>query len=122
MAEPARAWAAPSRRGSGAEGSSGVVEGQASRVLPPRSMYMASSPSTRTTIAPALRPGLCPAPLGGSGQGRAAPYALAGSAAARTRACRGVPPASRSAAVAEARRRSTAPSIANWAAPSPSTT
>ncbi|GAA3487906.1 hypothetical protein GCM10018987_19880 [Streptomyces cremeus] len=61
-----------------------------------------------------MRPGLWVTPAGGSGQGRAAPYALAGSAAARTTARFGASPSVRSRAVAAARRRSTAPSMANW--------
>ena len=43
-----------------------------------------TAPSTRTTRAPALRPGRSPSR---SGQGSDAPYGLAGSQAARTRAC-----------------------------------
>ena len=58
------------------DAASAEPEGQASSVLPPRSMYRVSSPSTRTTRAPALRPGLWPAPSGGSGQGSAAPYGV----------------------------------------------
>ena len=53
---------------------------------------------------------------GRSGQGRAAPYGLAGSAAASTWVSGGS-----TAARSSARIRSTAPGSANWAPPSPST-
>jgi len=67
----------------------GVV-GERQQRPPPRSRNQASSPSTSTTSAPALRPGRAPvAPLPAVmevGQGSAAPLGLAGSAAARATA------------------------------------
>src|SRR5579872_2313119 len=64
---------------------------QDSRVRPPRSTYSTSEPSTRTTSAPAFRPGRCDEGVspGRSGHGSAAPYGWAGSAAARTVPTRG---------------------------------
>ncbi|CKS51935.1 Uncharacterised protein [Mycobacterium tuberculosis] len=53
---------------------------------PPRSRNQANSPSTRTTSAPALRPGRAVPSALDAGQGNAAPYGLAGSAAASTTA------------------------------------
>ncbi|MFD0659321.1 hypothetical protein [Thermocatellispora tengchongensis] len=128
---------APSRTASASASTAGCTRSSSandSRVLPPRSTYRIRCPSTSTTSAPALRPGLCATSPGWAGQGRAAPYGLAGSAAARTTTRRssrfsGGGEAHRSsnsdgdgAAGADmARMRSTAPGSANWAPPSPST-
>ena len=73
-------------RGARARSASSVND---SSVRPPRSTYSTRPPSTSTTSAPALRPGRWPGrpPVGArSGQGSAAPYGLAGSAAASTSA------------------------------------
>ena len=95
-----------------------------SRVLPPRSTYSASDPSTSTTIAPALRPGRCPVRRRRrrrSGQGSAAPNGLAGSVAASTSG-RGLVLARRHRPLASNERsRSTAPVMPNCAAPKPAT-
>ncbi len=79
----------PGRRGRrpprGRRGSSSV---KVSSERPPRSRNHASSPSTSTTSAPgfAARPGAGVAVSPAGGQGSAAPYGLAGSAAASTTA------------------------------------
>src|ERR1700675_612657 len=67
---------------------------QDSRVRPPRSTYSTSDPSTSTTSAPALRPGRCDDGVSPerSGEGSAAPYGWAGSAAASTVPTRGDDP------------------------------
>ena len=99
----------------GAEGTAGASGAR------PAARASASSGNMSTVSAPARREGRCASwsAATGSGQSRAAPYGLAGSAAASTTAS----PTSRSVsgAWANARTRSTAPAVANWAAPNPST-
>ena len=97
----------PSHSGSGSR--SGTSE------RPPRSTKSAASPSSSTTHAPATRAARAPERRG---QGSAAPYGCAGSAAASTSASRVRRRSGRAAARAVARRR---PESANCAPPSPST-
>ncbi len=102
---PARAAPAPSR-----------PTPNVTRLCPPRSRCAASSPSTSTTCAPAVRAGRPPSPC--SGHGNDAPNGWAGSVAASTTAVGAAPSGGESR---NERSRSTAPGSANCAAPSPAT-
>ena len=103
-------------RGRAPERSGSSAAGKVARPFPPRSTYRTATPSTSTTYAPAARWNGRRSSSPRRGQGSAAPYGWAGSAAAR-RSTRG-----RSASGSRAARsRSIAPARANCAAPSPST-
>ncbi len=82
---PVRSMLAGSRRSTGRRG----APAHRQRQRPPRSRYHTNSPSTSATRAPALRPGRCVTSSSAvlrMGHGSAAPYGLAGSAAAVTMA------------------------------------
>ena len=107
------------RRSARASGSSAA--GSTWIDVPPRSRYSTAAPSTITTYAPAARWSGRRSSSSRRGQGIAAPYGLAGSAAARRWTTRPCSPAISPGWSRSARSRSTAPGSANWAAPRPST-
>ena len=107
---PARTCSTSAAIAGRSQSSSGSRSGTS--VRPPRSTKSAASPPSSTTCAPATRAARAPARFG---QGSAAPYGCAGSAAASTSG------SGSSSSARSSRSRSTAPASANCAPPRPST-